>query len=173
MKPNIYAKELNTERIAAYRKLAEDFNLDEGTVRDIFCKGAEWGVDVADRDSPTHICGSEISSRGSCASFPFGYHPVDPTTCKHPVERRSYYQDSSWCNECNCYVDLPPHGNFKHEKRTIKYNGFWYGIDDKVKIGWKTYKVYFIGHDGGAVLKRKWGKEKQICGDVNIEIIQK
>jgi hypothetical protein len=50
-KPDIYAlgSSLNTERITKYRKLAEDFNIDEGTVRDIFCRGADWGIEVAER----------------------------------------------------------------------------------------------------------------------------
>ena len=40
--PDHYAGELNTERIKAYRLLHEQYNLEEGTVRDIFCKGADW-----------------------------------------------------------------------------------------------------------------------------------
>ena len=40
--PDHYAGELNTKRIKAYRLLHEQYNLDEGTVRDIFCKGADW-----------------------------------------------------------------------------------------------------------------------------------
>lgn len=49
-KPDIYAlgSSLNVERITKYRKLAEDFNLEEGTVRDIFCRGADWGIEVAE-----------------------------------------------------------------------------------------------------------------------------
>jgi hypothetical protein len=167
MKPNIYASELNTERIATYRKLAEDYKIEEGTVRDIFCKGAEWGIEIADRYSqyPTYICGSTIPN--SQIAQP----EITPDKCDHPVNKRSYYEGgSSWCNKCWSYVDIPPHGNFKNETRTVKYKGFWYGIGDKIRIGWKTYKVCFIGYDGGAVLKRKWGKEKQICGDVNIEL---
>ena len=48
---DIYAlgSSLNTERITKYRKLAEDFNLEEGTVRDIFCRGADWGIEIAKR----------------------------------------------------------------------------------------------------------------------------
>jgi hypothetical protein len=50
-KPDIYAlgSSLNTERITKYRKLAEDYYIEEGTVRDIFCRGADWGIEVAER----------------------------------------------------------------------------------------------------------------------------
>jgi hypothetical protein len=53
-KPDIYqmGTELNVERISKYRKLAEDFTIEEGTVRDIFCKGADWGLEVAERLNP-------------------------------------------------------------------------------------------------------------------------
>lgn len=40
--PDHYAGELNTKRIKAYKMLHEQYNLEEGTVRDIFCKGADW-----------------------------------------------------------------------------------------------------------------------------------
>ena len=40
--PDHYSGELNTERIKAYRLLHEHYNIEEGTVRDIFCKGADW-----------------------------------------------------------------------------------------------------------------------------------
>ena len=40
--PDHYAGELNTKRIKTYRLLHEQYNLEEGTVRDIFCKGADW-----------------------------------------------------------------------------------------------------------------------------------
>ena len=40
--PDHYAGKLNTKRIKAYRLLHEQYNLEEGTVRDIFCKGADW-----------------------------------------------------------------------------------------------------------------------------------
>ena len=40
--PDHYAGELNTKRIKAYKTLHEQYNLEEGTVRDIFCKGADW-----------------------------------------------------------------------------------------------------------------------------------
>ena len=46
-KLDIYAGELNTERIKAYRKLYELYNLEETTIAKIFCAGADWGVDVA------------------------------------------------------------------------------------------------------------------------------
>ena len=52
IKPDIYSNipgDLNTERITKYRKLAEDYTIEEGTVRDIFCKGADWGVEVCER----------------------------------------------------------------------------------------------------------------------------
>lgn len=40
--PDHYAGELNTKRIKAYKVLHEQYNLEKGTVRDIFCKGADW-----------------------------------------------------------------------------------------------------------------------------------
>jgi hypothetical protein len=40
--PDAYAMELNTKRIKAYKLLAERYNIDEGTVRDIFCHGLDW-----------------------------------------------------------------------------------------------------------------------------------
>jgi hypothetical protein len=50
IKPDIYKLgDLNTERITKYRKVAEGYFLQEGTVRDIFCKGAEWGIEVSER----------------------------------------------------------------------------------------------------------------------------
>ena len=39
--------DLNTDRIAIYTKLAQDYNIEIGTVREIFCKGADWGIDLA------------------------------------------------------------------------------------------------------------------------------
>lgn len=41
-KDDPYSGEMNTKRIAAYKKLADDYNLSEGTVRDIFCAGIDW-----------------------------------------------------------------------------------------------------------------------------------
>lgn len=43
-KIDIYSGELNTERIKQYKKLAELYNVQESTVRDIFCKGADWAL---------------------------------------------------------------------------------------------------------------------------------
>lgn len=40
--PDIYSGELNTERIKEYRKLKDLYNVEEGTIRDIFCSGADW-----------------------------------------------------------------------------------------------------------------------------------
>ena len=40
----IYFGELNTRCIAAYTRLAMNYNIEEGTVRDIFCAGAEWAI---------------------------------------------------------------------------------------------------------------------------------
>lgn len=40
--PDIYAGELNTERIEIYKGIAEEYNVDEGIIRDVFCKGADW-----------------------------------------------------------------------------------------------------------------------------------
>ena len=44
--PDIYSGKLNTMRIKKYKKLAEEYNISEGTVRDIFCKGADWHKEV-------------------------------------------------------------------------------------------------------------------------------
>lgn len=46
-KLDIYAGELNTQRIKEYSKLSELYNLEETTIARIFCAGAEWGIDVA------------------------------------------------------------------------------------------------------------------------------
>jgi hypothetical protein len=35
---------LNKERIAEYMKLKELFNVSEGTLREVFCAGAEWAI---------------------------------------------------------------------------------------------------------------------------------
>lgn len=43
---DIYSNELNTERISVYQKLAEEYNVSEGTIRDAFCKGAEWALSI-------------------------------------------------------------------------------------------------------------------------------
>jgi hypothetical protein len=40
--PDIYAGELNECRIEAYTKLHQEYNVQIGTVRDIFCKGADF-----------------------------------------------------------------------------------------------------------------------------------
>lgn len=40
--PDHYSGCLNNKRIKAYKTLHEQYNLEEGTVRDIFCKGADW-----------------------------------------------------------------------------------------------------------------------------------
>jgi hypothetical protein len=90
MKPNIYAGQLNTERIAKYQKLAEDYYIEEGTVGRIFCDGANWGLDVATRDQ---------IEKPMCF----------PNECDHPREKRTFYEGgSSWCNKCWSYVDMPP-----------------------------------------------------------------
>ena len=39
---DIYSGELNTERILTYKKLSEQYNIEESTVRDIFNAGADW-----------------------------------------------------------------------------------------------------------------------------------
>jgi hypothetical protein len=39
----IYEGKLNEERISKYLKIAEEYSISESSVRDIFCKGAEWG----------------------------------------------------------------------------------------------------------------------------------
>ena len=40
--PDPYAGELNTERIAAYQKLKEEYRIEESSIRRIFCKGVDW-----------------------------------------------------------------------------------------------------------------------------------
>jgi len=90
MKPNIYAGQLNTERIAAYQKLAEDYNLEVGTIGHIFCEGANWGLNIAERKLDPE--------KSECF----------PNECDHPRNRRTYYKGgTSWCTKCWSYVDLP------------------------------------------------------------------
>lgn len=90
MKPNIYAGQLNTERISTYRKLAELYNIEEGTVGHIFDEGANWGLDIAER----------VPEAEKAECF--------PNECDHPRSKRTYYEGgSSWCNKCWSYVDLP------------------------------------------------------------------
>lgn len=48
--PDIYSRELNTERIKHYKHLAEGYNVSESTVRDIFCRGAEWYKHILSND---------------------------------------------------------------------------------------------------------------------------
>lgn len=85
---------LNVERIAKYQKLAKDYNIDEGIVRDIFCKGAEWGIEVSNKEVYP-ICQIKRSE-------------AYPNECDHPENRRRYYDGgSSWCDKCWSYVDLP------------------------------------------------------------------
>lgn len=48
-KEMIYERRTNTERILMYRKLAKETGLPEAEVRNIFCKGAEWGIEVVSR----------------------------------------------------------------------------------------------------------------------------
>jgi len=48
--PDIYSGELNTERIKQYKHLAEGYNVSESTVRDIFCRGAEWYKHILSND---------------------------------------------------------------------------------------------------------------------------
>jgi len=45
----IYERRINTERILMYRKIAEESGLPEADVRNVFCKGAEWGIDLVTR----------------------------------------------------------------------------------------------------------------------------
>jgi hypothetical protein len=48
--PDIYSGELNTERIKQYKHLAKGYNVSESTVRDIFCRGAEWYKHILSND---------------------------------------------------------------------------------------------------------------------------
>jgi len=41
---DIYSGDTNTKRIAAYKKLADAYLIQEGIVRDIFNAGAEWAL---------------------------------------------------------------------------------------------------------------------------------
>lgn len=40
--PDAYSGKLNEGRIKAYKQIAEGYNIEEGTVRDIFSKGIDW-----------------------------------------------------------------------------------------------------------------------------------
>ena len=46
-KQEIYEGKLNAERIQAYTKLSELYYTEVSAHRDIFSKGAEWGVEIA------------------------------------------------------------------------------------------------------------------------------
>ena len=41
-RPNIYKGELNLKRIKTIHNISERYNLQEGTVRDLFCAGADF-----------------------------------------------------------------------------------------------------------------------------------
>lgn len=47
--PDHYEGELNRKRIKAYKALHEQYNLEESTVRNIFCKGADWYKEEASK----------------------------------------------------------------------------------------------------------------------------
>lgn len=47
--PNIYAGDLNTERISKYRDLTWRYDVDEGVLRDVFNAGADWYKEVLER----------------------------------------------------------------------------------------------------------------------------
>lgn len=49
--PQIYEGKLSVERINKYKKISEDLNIQEGTVRDIFCAGADWYKSILKRRS--------------------------------------------------------------------------------------------------------------------------
>jgi hypothetical protein len=90
MKPNIYSGELNSKRIAAYQKLAEEYGMDELMVGIIFCKGADWGINLSATENQR--------DKSECS----------PDECSHPIDRRTYYEGgTSWCTKCWSYVDLP------------------------------------------------------------------
>lgn len=44
---DIYSGELNEQRIKSYKSLAKIYNITEGSVRDIFCSGAEWALSLS------------------------------------------------------------------------------------------------------------------------------
>lgn len=46
--PDPYAGHLNTERIKAYRRLSELYDIDESTIRDVFCRGVDWYKEKAE-----------------------------------------------------------------------------------------------------------------------------
>jgi hypothetical protein len=48
--PDHYSGELNYLRIKEYRKICKEYNVSESTVRDIFCKGADWYKSVLEKD---------------------------------------------------------------------------------------------------------------------------
>lgn len=47
--PNPYENELNIKRIAAYTKIAEEYNIDKSSVGDIFCSGINWYYNEVDK----------------------------------------------------------------------------------------------------------------------------
>ena len=44
-----YKGDLNSERIKTYKRISEDYNVEEGTVRDIFSKGIDWYKSIIKR----------------------------------------------------------------------------------------------------------------------------
>jgi len=51
-KLDFYSGDLNTKRIKKYRFLAEMYNVEEGTVRDIFSAGIDWAKEMSVSPSP-------------------------------------------------------------------------------------------------------------------------
>jgi hypothetical protein len=144
---DIYGGKLNLERISAYKELAKEYRLQEGTVRDIFCKGAEWGIGITNRE----------------IAFP-KFYPILPDDCTHPEEWRTHYDGGAvWCNRCHSYINLPS----SKDKVYFNYKNAWYEKGDTLRYGWFKYKVTFIGTDGSAIIWRK-GKEVRLKGGVGI-----
>lgn len=149
MKPNeIYEGKLNHQRIEMYKTLAEEYDsIDRSIVNDIFSKGAEWGIGIAENEK----------------KYP-KFYPILPDDCTHPEAWRTYYDGGAvWCNNCHSYINLPS----SKDKVYFQYKDLWYEKGDTIRFGWFNYKITFIGTDGSAVIWRK-GKEKKLKGTVAI-----
>ena len=49
--PNIYEGKLNTSRIKEYKELTTLYNIDKGTIAQIFNRGADWYKKIIENNS--------------------------------------------------------------------------------------------------------------------------
>lgn len=77
-KSDIYSGDLNAERIKQYKNLSELFTVSEMTVREIFCKDADWALDLPHLNTQKEKC-------MNCSSI----------------------DDSAGCVCAKCFLDVP------------------------------------------------------------------